>query len=127
LYRTYLRSRPKGNHPFLFVSEHPAHRGEPYTIEAFEQAHARAVRRIGLVPGKLNGTSPHGHRHAYGLALRRAGVDPIFIQRAMHHRSPHSQAVYTGPSTAEVSAALRQATPRLLAVPTFEENGDETN
>lgn len=129
LFRLYLQNRPRGAHPFLFVSEHLAHRGEPYTIEAFEQAHAQAVRRVGLVPIKARGTTPHGHRHAYGKRLRRAGVEPLFIQRAMHHRSPHSQLVYTKPSMDEVAAALRAADAR-MSVPTpffFDEPIDEND
>ncbi len=127
LFRLYLQHRPRARHPFLFVSEHPAHRGEPYTLESFTQAHDRAVRRIGLVPGKGRGTTPHGHRHAYGKRLRRAGVAPLFIQRAMHHRSPDSQRVYTAPSAAELAEALRSAEARLNA-PTphlFEEDRHE--
>jgi hypothetical protein len=119
LFRVYLHQRPRLAHPFLFTSEHPAHRGEPYTREAFVQAHARAVRRIGLLPSKAGGTSPHGHRHAYGLRLRRAGVPPMFLQRAMHHRSIESQAVYTGPTRAELAAALREAESKMAPTPTL--------
>lgn len=127
LFRLYLQHRPRARHPFLFVSEHRAHRGEPYTIEAFEQAHAHAVRRAGLVPIKAQGTTPHGHRHAFGRRLRRAGVDSLFIQRAMHHRSPDSQRVYTAPSAAELAEAVRLAEARLSAPIShlFEEDGHE--
>lgn len=126
LFRLYLRHRPRGQHPFLFASEHPAHCGEPYTVEAFKQAHAHAVRRIGLVPAKARGTSPHGHRHAYGKRLRQAKVDPLFIQRAMHHRSRHSQLVYTGATHAEVAAALRVAETKMAApLPLFKKDQDD--
>ena len=33
LFRVYLAHRPRANHPFLFVSEHRHHRGEPYTVD----------------------------------------------------------------------------------------------
>jgi integrase len=113
LYRAYLDVRPSGLHPYLFVSESHACRGEPYTIAAYEQALACAVRRIGLVPEKNRGTTAHGHRHAYGRALAGANLDPLIIQRAMHHRSPESQLVYTTPNAAQLSEALREATERV--------------
>lgn len=113
LYRAYLRHRPDADHPWLFVSERKTERGQPYSIAAFEQAHARAVRRVGLLAGKAHGTSPHGHRHAYGLALKRAGLDRRVIQRALHHRNPASQDVYTEPEAAEITSAMSAASRRL--------------
>ncbi len=93
-------------HPYLFVSRKLGFQGDPYTIDSYRQAHAAAVRRIGLVPAKDLGTTPHGHRHAYGRRLASAGVDELTIQRAMHHRSPASQTVYTAPAAAEIAATL---------------------
>lgn len=113
LYRAYVRYRPDAAHPWLFVSERSTERGQPYTIAAFEQAHARAVRRAGLVHGKRHGTSPHGHRHAYGLRLANAGIDRRVVQRALHHRSPWSQDVYTGAQAREVAAVLDAASRRM--------------
>ena len=104
-YIVHCRPRNCG-HPYLFVSRKPAFQGDPYTIDSYRQAHAAAVRRIGLVPAKDLGTTPHGHRHAYGRRLAGAGVDELTIQRAMHHRSPASQTVYTAPATAEIAATL---------------------
>ncbi len=85
--RTYVRLRPDGEHPYLFVSERCAQRGEPYTADSFRQAHERAVKRAGLDYGKGKGTSPHGHRHAYGTRLTKAKVERRHIARAMHHRN----------------------------------------
>lgn len=113
LYRAYLKVRPRANHPFLFVSERRDCRGDPYTLAAFEQAHARAVRRIGLVPEKHSGTTPHAHRHAYGRAMADAGLDRLYRQRALHHRSPESQEIYTLPDAAKVNAVLSEASARL--------------
>lgn len=129
---TYLARRPPAAHPFLFVSERGPQAGEPYTVKAFYEAHAVAVRRIGLVPAKHLGTTPHGHRHAYGAALARAGLKARAIQRAMHHRSMASQAVYTLPPTAEIARALSAASARLtkahldILSPAFQELIDET-
>src|SRR5439155_18769680 len=53
------------DHPFAFVTKE----GKPYAIDSFERQHRRAVERIGLQAAKALGTSPHGHRHAYGQAL----------------------------------------------------------
>ncbi len=100
-------------HPFQFVSFHGQQRGEPYTIDAYRAAHERAVRRIGLEPAKFNGTTHHGHRHAYGQRARRAGVDPLVTQRGLGHRSIESQEVYTAPSIGEVTRALEKASSAL--------------
>jgi hypothetical protein len=72
LYITHCRSQ-RNLHPFLFVSQKAGFRGDPYTVDSYRQAHARAVRRIGLVPARSMGTTPHGHRHAYGQRLADAG------------------------------------------------------
>ncbi len=119
LFKAYDQARPKAPHPFLFVSENEKYRGDPYTVAAYEQAHACAVRRIGLVSAKDRGTTPHGHRHAYGRALKRADVDRLTVMRAMHHRSPHSQDVYTEAEAGEVFKTLREASARIAsAMPT---------
>jgi hypothetical protein len=114
----YQRMRARigaDKHPFLFVSYRGAQRGEPYTIDAYRDAHERAVRRIGLVPAKMNGTTEHAHRHAYGQRTRRGEVDNIVTQRGLHHKSIESQAVYTEPSIAQVTHALEAATDALDA------------
>lgn len=97
-------------HPFLFVSFRGEQRGEPYTIDAYRDAHARAVRRIGMEPAKFNGTTHHGHRHAYGQRTRRGGVDPLVTQRGLAHKSIESQEVYTAPSIEDVTRTLEEAT-----------------
>lgn len=109
LYADYVRLRPDGEHPYLFVSERCAQRGEPYTADSFRQAHERAVKRAGLDYGKGKGTSPHGHRHAYGTRLTKAKVERRHIARAMHHRNLFSQDVYSQPSHREVDEAIRAA------------------
>jgi integrase len=103
LYRVYVQSRPRITiHPYLFVTNG----GAPMTVRAYEKVHGAAVRRIGLEPGKLLGTTPHGHRHAYGLWMRHAQIDPKIRQLALHHRSVTSQLVYTQANTIEVIAAF---------------------
>ena len=114
----YQRMRAKigaDKHPWLFVSFRDAQKGEPYTIDAYRDSHDRAVRRIGLEPAKLNGTTAHGHRHAYGQRARRTAVSAIVTQKGLHHRSIESQVVYTEPSVADVTNALEAATEALAA------------
>lgn len=114
-YIIHCRSR-RSQHPFLFVSQKPGFEGDPYTIDSYRQAHARAVQRIGLIPAKALGTTPHGHRHAYGRRLADAGVDELTIQRVMHHKSLGSQAIYTEPPLAVMTAALATAQSRLASM-----------
>jgi hypothetical protein len=111
-----LRARISADkHPFLFVSFRNLQHGEPYTIDAYSDAHARAVRRIGLVPAKLNGTTEHGHRHAYGQRVYRSKAGDRIIQAGLHHASPDSQVVYTEPSIEQVTRTLVAATEALAA------------
>lgn len=101
------------HHPYAFVGLKGRAAGNVYCIKAFQQAHERAVERIGLEVAKALGTTPHGHRHAYGRRLMRANVEPVLRKKALHHRALGSQAVYTTPSTEEVTTTLDTATARL--------------
>jgi hypothetical protein len=115
LFRIYLaqfRSRHYP-HPYLFVSQKEGVTGDMYTIDAFRQAHGKAVERIGLVAGKAHGTTPHGHRHAYGQSLVNAGIEQKVVQHALHHKSIESQAPYTIPSLDLVSRTLQAAEKKL--------------
>lgn len=104
------------DHPFAFVNLHREPRGSMYTIDKFTKAHGAAIERIGLTVQKQAGTTPHGHRHAYGRRLKNSGVDTLLIQRCMHHASEHSQNVYTQATTGETLAALIDAGTRLELV-----------
>ena len=84
-----------------------------YCLPQYLKAHVRACERIGLTVAKAFGTTPHGHRHAYGRRLKNAGVDESIIRRCMHHSSPESQQVYTQANTREVREALESASKRL--------------
>jgi hypothetical protein len=104
LYITHVRS-VTAKHPYLFVTQD----GQPMGTLTFTKNHGRAVRRIGLDVAKHLGTTPHGHRHAYGQRLKDAGLNEKDIQLAMHHVSSLSQAVYTEPEADEVAARMRSA------------------
>lgn len=107
LFRLYMQLRPKvKDHPLLFITP----QGKPMTVSGFEKVHAAAVRRIGLVPAKALGTTPHGHRHDYGSTLKAAGIDEKLIQIGMSHGSVDSQTVYVQ------SAALIAAQKEILRI-----------
>jgi len=101
------------NHPFAFINLGREPIGAMYTLTQYNKTHAAACERIGLTVGKAHGTTPHGHRHAYGRRLHNAGVGKPLIRRFMHHASEESQEVYTQATTSEVRAGLRAAVQQL--------------
>ncbi len=103
------------DHPYAWINMERDSAGEIYQLSKYRAAFAAAVERIGLKVGKAYGTTPHGLRHAYGQRARKAGIDPIIIQRMLHHSSIESQQVYTQPEISEATLAIRQATDRLRA------------
>lgn len=115
LWNRYLEqvARVERNHPFAFINMKREPVGAMYTIAQYNKAHAAACERIGLTVSKALGTTPHGHRHAYGRRLRNAGVEKALIRRFMHHASIESQEVYTQANTRETLAALEAAAQRL--------------
>lgn len=115
LWQDYIRlaALVERHHPYAFVSFHSVNIGSPYTLNAFHDNYARALKRIGLKPNKNEGLSPHSHRHSYGRRLMRTGVHSRVIQKALHHSSPESQVVYTSPNLTDVTNALNQAQHKL--------------
>ncbi|MGX0940411.1 integrase [Cupriavidus metallidurans] len=115
LWHRYLEqvARMERAHPFAFINLHREPVGAMYTLTQYNKAHAAACERMGLKVSKTLGTTPHGHRHAYGRRLRNAGVDKPLIRRFMHHASMESQEVYTQANTREAMAALKAAAQRL--------------
>lgn len=97
------------DHPFAFINLNREPVGGMYTLTQYNKAHAAACARIGLTVGKAWGTTPHGHRHAYGRRLQNAGLEKALIRRFMHHASLESQEVYTKPNTQETAHALEAA------------------
>lgn len=108
LYKLYVTTvLPKNiQHPYLFVSLKTE---QPYTINAFRDSYARAIKKIGLDSSKNCGTTPHAHRHSYGQNLENAKIDVRIIQKALHHRSPLSQMVYTMPGLEKINEVLNSA------------------
>lgn len=101
------------HHPYAFVSYDNSAKGQPYTLQAFNGNYKRALTRIGQTVSKPEGRSSHGHRHAFGRRLARAGVPTQIIRKALHHASLESQKRYTAPGIADVSSALSAAQERL--------------
>jgi len=106
-------ARIERHHPFAFINLNREPVGAVYKLNQYNKAHAAAGERIGLKVSKALGTTPHGHRHAYGRRLENAGVDKSFIRRFMHHSSLESQEVYTRATSLEAQAALERAAQRL--------------
>ncbi|MDO3521962.1 gamma-mobile-trio recombinase GmtY [Ralstonia pseudosolanacearum] len=117
IWHRYLEqvARVDRSHPFAFVNLGREPVGAAYKLARYNKTHAAACERIGLKVGKAFGTTPHGHRHAYGRRLRNADVDPSLIRRFMHHSSVESQEVYTQSNTREALAALEAAAQHLQA------------
>ncbi|WP_374439506.1 gamma-mobile-trio recombinase GmtY [Pseudomonas panipatensis] len=95
---------PGEEHPYAFTNCH----GHPETVKNYQRLHSLAVKRIGLTPKKSYGTTEHGHRHSYGYRLGIHGFDAVYIQKAMHHKSPKSALVYTQPSDEDVFRIMRE-------------------
>lgn len=96
-------------HPFAFAVHDLRYLGDMMPLRTQTESYSAAVERIGLTVAKENGTTPHGHRHAYGQRLRRAHIEPKIIQVAMHHKSEESQKVYTEPTPLEITNSLNKA------------------
>jgi hypothetical protein len=89
-------------HPYAFMALQGKTTGRPLTIEAYRDAHKKAVQRANLVPseGSANlkqlGLTMHGHRHAYGHRAKNvANLSRDLVKDMMNHRSVESQDVYT--------------------------------
>lgn len=100
-------------HPYAFMNIYREPKGGIYSLEKFVAAHGRACERIGLRVEKRLGTTPHGHRHAYGRRLSSAGVAPEFIKKCMHHSTEQSQETYTRKTMHEILSELESAFDRM--------------
>lgn len=111
-YHQIQRAKPKTGetHPYAFTNRD----GQPYTHRMLRKAHRLGIERIGLAYGKSQGTTPHGHRHAYGQRLARDGAHSLLIKFAMHHKSIESAKVYTQPTSAQMRKELRDMEARLF-------------
>lgn len=115
LWYRYLEqvARMERSHPFAWVNLSQEPKGGMYCLMQYWRAHARACRRIGLEVGKELGTTPHGHRHAYGRRLAAGGLSEDYIRRCLHHAGLDSQGVYTSPTTQQIRDSLLEGAERL--------------
>ncbi|MGQ2966898.1 gamma-mobile-trio recombinase GmtY [Methylophilus sp.] len=99
-YLKYQRVEPPKSkpHPFAFTQLN----GDPETLKNFQRKYEIAINKIGLKLKKSHGTTEHGHRHAYGYRAKLLGLDPVEMQKAMHHKSALSHLVYTQPTYEEI-------------------------
>lgn len=102
-------------HPYAWITLNGSNAGGMFTMEHYDRSHARAVRRIGLIPAKNQGTTPHGHRHAYGKRLESFGLHMKVIKTCMHHQSIESQAVYTEKDSRDRTKELNDSETRMRA------------
>lgn len=105
-YLKYQRVKPPkhADHPYAFTTT----TGMPENIKNFQRLHKAAVLRIGLTPAKYEGTTEHGHRHAYGYRLHeRYGYEPIEIQKLMHQKHKDSCLVYIQPSSKDLRKKMK--------------------
>lgn len=110
-YHLRQRVRPQAGqgHPYAFTNKS----GQPYSHRMFRKAHELGIKRIGLMYEKILGTTPHGHRHAYGQRLAQAKAEPLLIKNAMHHKSITSSLVYTQPAAAQMRQSLQELDDKL--------------
>lgn len=97
------------NHPYYFVSLNDDNYGEPMKISAFLDSFRTSVKRIGLKPSKLYGTTPHGGRHFYGLSAADLKIDPRVRQVMMMHKHIMSQHRYQIPQPATIDRMISEA------------------
>lgn len=117
LWKRYLEQilRVERVHPYAWLALGGKVPGAVYTLSDFRKSHARAVRRIGLMPRRVDGTTPHGHRHDYGQRLADAGVPPVVLKKCLHHSSLTSQLIYTLPDKERINRELEAARSRMAA------------
>jgi integrase len=97
------------NHPYLFVSTDVRYYGDPWSIDALNDAFKKALVRIDASQSKHDATTPHGLRHGYCQSLINMKMSPIIIQQCMHHTTLDAQKQYSFPSDLQVNTALQKA------------------
>lgn len=127
----YLRLPSTPSHPWAWVSFQKGHEGKPLKMQRYLAAYDRAIVKIGLLPKKSAGTTPHGHRHSYTMWLENLGLSPQHIRRFLHHWSVGSQNTYKRHTEEELHEAVEKGMARLAAGKTpviysqKDQNGDE--
>ncbi len=92
--------------PWTFLNENNVPMGTLMYVDSFH----RALRRIGVVPQKNMGFSPHGLRHRYGRWMADLKLDEKTQQIMLHHRSPDSPKVYSKYTPTYIENATKDRT-----------------
>ena len=101
------------DHPYYFVSLGNQSHGRPWKVSSLVDAFRTSVRRVGLVPSKTYGTTPHGGRHYYGITAAELGIEPRVRQVMMMHRHILSQHRYQLPKPSAINRAIASAFEKL--------------
>lgn len=109
----YLDLKIKPKHPWAWVNFAKGREGEPLKMGRYIAAHNRAICRIGMVPLKERGTTPHAHRHTYAKWLHDLGLPRELIRRYLHHSSLASQEVYKQMDEGEMNLAMQSGLARM--------------
>ncbi|WP_412479659.1 tyrosine-type recombinase/integrase [Azonexus sp. IMCC34839] len=96
----------RNSHPYLILNDSPSKDefGRPMKISNIRKAFSRACQRIGIETDRFY-EGIHGLRHSYKARLRKMGLTPEEIRKAMHHISIDSQQQY-GQSSADLNKRL---------------------
>ena len=113
-YRMQMQHLGGDKHPYAWVNfKKGAAQGAPLTLHNFEKHYGRALNRIGLEADSNKGLNPHGHRHSWGTRGTNLEINPLILQKGLHHASPESTAIYTHTTPEEVSELLDKAVAKL--------------
>ncbi len=90
----YLKTRPLVlRTPWAWLTKE----GDPVGVASFEESWSVAMRRIGVTPNKIAGTTPHGLRHRYGRWFNDLPLNDEFKQKlaqiCLHHQIESPQVV----------------------------------
>jgi hypothetical protein len=98
------------DHPYLFVTK----QGRPMPLNAMYYNWLQANRKIGQTGKREDGQNEHAGRHMYAdLIKNKFGFPPNIVKHMMHHRSVHSQLIYTAPELVENQHQINAAVDKI--------------
>jgi len=109
-YRMQMQHFGGDKHPYAWVNfRKGAAQGGPLTLHNFVKHYGRALNRIDLEADSNKGLNPHGHRHSWGTRGTKLEINPLILQKGLHHASPESTAIYSHITPEEVTELLDKA------------------
>ena len=100
--KVYMRKRPKGDNPHLFISRN----GGLLSRTQFYRSFRRLCERADIPEGKRH---PHCLKHTLGSHMANAGVPVQVIQMRLGHRNIQNTMIYVQMSSAYVDRAFDAA------------------